>query len=88
MLFLFILIGLTIFIFNKNWKNICKILMILFPFFGFISGNLEPYSSTRITSIFYDFIFIIPIYLTLFKLKLSEGFFGMMDNRLKISYFF
>ena len=88
MLFLFILIGLTIFIFNKNWKNICKILMILFPFFGFISGNLEPYSNTRITSIFYDFIFVIPIYLTLFKLKLSEGFFGMMDNRLKISYFF
>jgi len=89
MTFIFIFSGLILFFINKKKleKNV-YIYLILFPFFGLIANNLEPLSSSRITSIFYDFVFIIPIYLCLFNKKLDHGFFGMMDTNLKFSFSF
>ena len=89
MIFIFIFLGLFIFLFNrKEPDKIITILLFLFPFFGLISNNLEAFSSTRITSIFYDFVFIIPIYLCLFSKKLNYGFFGMLPANLKFAFFF
>ena len=89
MIFIFIFSGLILFFINKKKleKNV-YIYLILFPFFGLIANNLEPFSSSRLTSIFYDFVFIIPIYLCLFSKKLDHGFFGMMDTNLKFSFSF
>lgn len=89
MTFIFIFFGLVLFFINKKKleKNV-YIYLILFPFFGLIANNLEPFSSSRLTSIFFDFVFIIPIYLCLFSKKLDHGFFGMMDTNLKFSFSF
>jgi hypothetical protein len=89
MIFIFIIFGLILFLINKNKFSInVTIFLILFPFFGLIANNLEPFSSTRLTSIFYDFVFILPLYLFLFTKKLDQGFFGMMETNLKFSFFF
>ena len=89
MIVIFFLIGFLLFFLNINkWEINVKLLLILFPFFGLIANNLEPYSSSRITSIFYDFVFIIPIYLSLFTKKLDYGYFSMMPLNLKFAFFF
>ena len=88
MIFIFILFGFVLFIINKKtWENNVKILLLLFPFFGYIAGNLEPYSNTRITSIFYDFVLIIPIYLSVITMKRNHGYFGMMSINLQFAFF-
>ena len=89
MIFIFIFFGFILFLINKKKleKNV-TIFLILFPFFGLIANNLEPFSSNRLTSIFYDFVFIFPIYLYLFTKKLDQGFFKMMESSLKFSFFF
>ena len=89
MIFIFIFLGLFLFLFNrKEPEKIITALLYLFPFFGLIANNLEPFSDTRITSIFYDFVFIMPIYLSLFTKKLNFGLFSMMPANLKFAFFF
>ena len=88
MIFIFILIGFFLYLINKsNWEINVKILLLLFPFFGFIAGYLEGYSATRITSLFYDFILIIPIYLSVMTMKRSHGYFNMMSADLRFGFF-
>ena len=61
MLFIFLFLGFLLFIFNKNkWENNVKLLLVLFPLFGLIGNYLRPYSN--LSTIFYDFVLIIPMY--------------------------
>ena len=87
MIFIFLLAGFLLFIFNKNkWKNNVKLLLVLFPFFGLIANNLRPYSS--LSSIFYDFVLIIPIYLAIITKKFNSKDFVIMNANLKFAFLF
>ena len=63
------------FFFKKDAKFLLFIVLILFPFFGLIEIILNKYSI--LSSIFFDFVFFIPLYLICFfnfHLKFNEKF--------------
>ena len=74
MIFIIFLISiLNIIIFRNNPKNLIFYLLILFPYFGLVEIYLRNF--TILYSIFYDFIFIIPIYcLYFFKINKYSNF--------------
>lgn len=88
MVILFSIFSFLIFLVIKDWKKIVTFFIIFFPFFGFFINILRPYIVTEIISIFYDFIFFLPIYIKLIRSKPSYGLLGMMENNMKFSYIF
>ena len=87
MLFIFLFIGFLLFIFNKNkWENNVKLLLVLFPLFGLIGNYLRPYSN--LSTIFYDFILIIPIYLSILKKNLNSKNLQIMNANFKFAFLF
>ena len=88
MVILFSILSFLIFVFIKDWKKILSFFIIFFPFFGFLINTIKPYINNEIISIFYDFIFVVPIYIKLIRSKLSHGLLGMMENNLRFSYIF
>ena len=87
MLFIFLFLGFVLFIFNKNkWENNVKLLLVLFPLFGLIGNYLRPYSN--LSTIFYDFILIIPIYLSILNKNLNSKNLQIMNANFKFAFLF
>tara|TARA_B100000579_G_C22838272_1_gene860021 strand:- start:1172 stop:2509 length:1338 start_codon:yes stop_codon:yes gene_type:complete len=87
MLIIFLFLGFLLLVFNKNkWQNNVKLLLILFPLFGLIANNLRPYSN--LSTIFYDFILIIPIYLSILNKNFDSKNFQIMNANLKFAFLF
>jgi hypothetical protein len=87
MIVFFFLIGFLLFFLNNNkWENNVKLLLIFFPFFGLIANNLKPYSN--LSSIFYDFVLIIPIYLAIITKKFNTEHPIILNTNLKFSLVF
>ena len=67
-IFFFLIIGVIVFVvYQKNWKNLVYLLMILIPFFGFIINTIRPY--TNIAPLLHDLIIILPLYALFFFRK-------------------
>ena len=87
MLFIFLFLGFLLFIFNKNkWENNVKLLLVLFPLFGLIGNYLRPYSN--LSTIFYDFVLIIPIYLNILNKNLNSKNLQIMNANFKFAFLF
>ncbi len=87
MLFIFLFLGFLLFIFNKNkWENNVKLLLVLFPLFGLIGNYLRPYSN--LSTIFYDFVLIIPIYLSILNKNFNSKNLQIMNANFKFAFLF
>lgn len=87
MLFIFLFLGFLLFIFNKNkWENNVKLLLVLFPLFGLIGNYLRPYSN--LSTIFYDFVLIIPIYLSILNKNFISKNLQIMNANFKFAFLF
>ena len=66
--FYFLLSSVVIFLaYRDDWKKLAFLILLLIPFFGYIINTLRPF--TNLAPLFYDLIFLIPLYLLIFKKK-------------------
>lgn len=62
----FLLSSIIVFLLFKNdWKKLTILFLLSMPFFGFIINTIRIY--TNLAPLFYDLIFLIPLYLLIFK---------------------
>ena len=66
--FYFLLSSVVIFLaYRDDWKKLAFLILLLIPFFGYIINTLRPF--TNLAPLFYALIFLIPLYLLIFKKK-------------------
>ena len=64
--FYFLLSSVIIFLFYRDdWKKLAFLILLLIPFFGYIINTLRPF--TNLAPLFYDLVFLIPLYLLILK---------------------
>jgi len=79
MTFVIFLVGLiNVILFRNNSKKFVFYLLILFPYFGLIEFYLRDLSI--LYAIFFDFVFIIPIYFLFFFKKKKNFNFIFLKN--------
>ena len=67
-------------------ENNVKLLLVLFPLFGLIGNYLRPYSN--LSTIFYDFVLIIPIYLSILNKNFISKNLQIMNANFKFAFLF
>lgn len=69
--FYFLLSSVIIFlVYRDDWKKLAFLFLLLIPFFGYIINTLRPF--TNLAPLFYDLVFLIPLYLLILKKKKLE----------------
>ena len=64
--FYFLLSSVIIFlVYRDDWKKLAFLILLLIPFFGYIINTLRPF--TNLAPLFYDLVFLIPLYLLILK---------------------
>ncbi len=54
---------LNFFIYLKNWKKLLYLFIFFIPYLGYVQHQIQPY--IILAPLIHDFIFIIPLYLTI-----------------------